>query len=416
MKKMNSILIFLMIWGSFISCDKTMPKPNPCKLNPCDTTTLLGKLDTLWTTPVKDQNNRFILQHIFYSNDKIKVVGTANSQGFIYAFDPITSAKLWENDYTSIYNFPAAGLHLSSNLIVVQNRRDIVALNFITGFEFKHYYQPTGLTANPDGYILGDHYYYVKSDNGYPYAQLLRTHISDFNQWEEVYLLTKAESGTDRPNIDSYNLWIHPHSGDSILIIQHRMALPNRVDVLAWNMRTKEVVWRHDDITKHGNSNHQQIIIHDNKAYFSGGAAFYCFDMFDGEIVWQYNHPSGLVGFLYLKPLILEQENLVIVKDAGNLLLAFDLKNGAIKWQTTESGNYTLGSGSPSYHNGIIYFTNRNLLWAVRASNGDILWSERSDKPLYKTTFNGDVAIDPERKLLYATDETRLFAIKLYGE
>ena len=191
----------------------------------------------------------------------------------------------------------------------------------------------------------------------------------------------------------------------------------NRVDVVAWNMDKKEVVWRHDDLTALGNSNHQQITLHDDKAYFAGATAFYCFDMFTGEILWQFDHPSGINSFLFYRPVIAEDENLIIVKDGGGRFRGFDLETGNVRMFNEGSGHSTVSSGSPIYHDGIIYFTERSRLYAVRVATSETLWEESSSGiPLGPKTFQGELAIDRERGILYATSSDRLFAIRVYED
>src|SRR5690606_1345264 len=134
--------------------------------------------------------------------------------------------------------------------------------------------------ASPDGQLLSDDYYATLRSTDDQKSRLIRTSFDDFDNWKTVYQLNRgSETGNSIPNIQSYNLWINPNSGDSILIFQHRMAIPDRVDVVAYNLRTLEIEWKHENLTKNGNSNHQQIFIHDNKAYFGGSLTFYCFDM-----------------------------------------------------------------------------------------------------------------------------------------
>jgi outer membrane protein assembly factor BamB len=415
MKTIGIIIFFIVSFA----CTKPEVIPvNPCEVNPCDTTTLLGKLDTLWTNFILENQKGIINQGIIFNNHHIilNYVNIGAGAGLaIIDLDNLSEKKFYTKD--DLGDFGNAQIDSLNQNIILQSGGYIALIKFPNGQLLNQHQFTEGWSSNTFGQLLSHNYYISRRNEDESICYLMRSKSDDLNSWETIYTLKKGvDTGNSRPNIQSYNLWIHPQSGDSILIFQHRMALPNRIDVLAWNMKTKEVVWRHDDLSIGKNSNHQQILIVNDKAYFGGGTAFYCFDMLDGEIVWQYNHPSGTNAFGLYKTAYAEAENKIIVKDASDKLFGFNALTGAVDWVRSDAGISSVGSGSPVYYNGIVYYTMQTLLWAVRASDGAILWSERSDKPFYKTSFRGDVAIDPVRKVLYATDETRLFAIKLYGE
>jgi hypothetical protein len=399
------------------SCCKNevcQPEPDPCDVQPChDTSTLLGKLDTLWTTTISGVTGSIYTSNIFLHDSDIILVGFGSSNAFIarYKAESGENKWMWISDETSL---PSSHIHF--NHIITQKERDIYSVSLSNGELLIHYREPIHRSSHSFGQLIGNNYYFTIRHHDDSQAWLIRSHIQNLQSWDTIYTLKKdASINFDRPNIQSYNLWIHPSTGDSILIFQHRML--SRVDVVAWNMDKQEVMWRHDDIAGLGNSNHQQIIIHEEKAYFGAGTTFYCVEMNSGQILWHYDHPSGINSFMLYRPVIAEDENLIIVKDAGGKFTGFDLETGNIRMINDGSGHSTVTSGSPIYHKGIIYFTERSRLYAVRVSTGETLWEERSTgTPFGATSFQGEIAIDRERGILYATSSDKLFAIRVYEE
>ncbi len=212
-----------------------------------------------------------------------------------------------------------------------------------------------GWSANTYGSILGNYYYNSRRSGLHDTCYLIRSKPTDLAQWDTVYTLVKGPAtGDSRPNIQSYNLWIHPHTGDSILIFQHRMAFPERVDVVAYNMNNREIMWKHENITPNGNSNHQQIFIVDNKAFFGGSTIFFAFDLFTGKIIWSFAEPRGKTSFMIHNPSFCYKTNALIVR-GGGYLYSIIPQTGSLNWAIFIDGDGS--SGSPTVHNGIIYIT-----------------------------------------------------------
>jgi len=393
-----------------ISIDPCLENPSDCgDHNPNEL------LDVVWMYPVYAEDTSS------GSNYNLEM----SKQGVVSNISGIQSKKLMLSDFNNgsqIFewtglqssHFSTMSVHQEMDLAIVQYFANIASVNLNTGQLHKQYVLPSGSSANAHGQLIGDHYYFTRTNPSKTLAWLVRSHLNDFSNWETVYTIHTNDVGGSRPNIQSYNLWTDPQTGDEILVFQHRMAFPNRVDVVAYNMTKEEVIWQHDDLTALGNSNHQQIFILDDKAYFSGGTAFYCFDIPTGEILWQFDHPSGINGFGFYKTTYAESANLIIVKDAADRLYAFHPLYGNIVWVTSEVGDSGNTTGSPSYHDGIIYIANSQLK-AFRAINGQMLWDERPPS-ITTTYFRGDVAIDPDRGVLYASDRRYLMAIKLYED
>ncbi|TVR89836.1 MAG: hypothetical protein EA411_01510 [Saprospirales bacterium] len=384
------------------------PNP-PCTDDPSPSK--IGLLDTLWSVPIGDRyvgtNHIEVIDGVVYLS-----VGAS-----IFAYDALSSEELWR------WEDPDLGKHLSFNIcrngktLILQNWSTIASVNLKTGATVKRYTEiEDGYNGAPRGALLGDHYYFVKERSNRSLAIIRRSHKDDLKNWEDLYVLKQGEdTGGSRPNIESYNLWVNPTNGDSVLVFQHRMSIPNRVDVVAFSLNSREILWRHNDINGSGNSNHQQMLVMNDKAYIMAGEVVIAYDMFSGEVVWKHYAHDLALRFMFHKFSYAESINAILVKGNSPRLYGLDPETGAKNLYIEEAGRYSLGAGSPVYHNGIIYYTTYAQFTAARAATGEILWEEDSSMS-YNSGFNGDIGIDEENGLLFAADGYYLYAIRMYGE
>ncbi len=416
----NSKYMIKLFYISFIllgalGCHKP-PPIDPCEVNPasCDTIGPVTKLDIVWKKLVNPDTS-FVLPDL-------KLIST----GLLGNFAPAGNAFLqlhdvdnegavkWRWQELSVDHYSSMGYHAGTDHISVQNRGQMALVRGVSGSTAKMHIEPI-YAGNPFGHILGDHYYYSWTNENDTVAKLLRSHITDFSTWDTLYTVTKSEVGGARPNVQSYNLWVNPKTGDSMLIFQHRMynfQIPKpTVDVVAWNMTQRRVEWRYDDIEPRGQSSVRQVFIHADKAYFQGSNTIYCFDLLNGgEILWYKRYISPSRSFGNSNIVYATAEDLVIFKSDGEFLTAVDPITGVQRW---EIGNAGTGAYPMTYHDGIVYYTTGGSLYAVRASNGEVMWSERSPSRVSNPIFSGTVAVDPERGLLYACDRKYVMAIRL---
>jgi hypothetical protein len=393
----------------------TKPPVEPCDPMPCDSIpdTRLGLLDTLWTTNIDPQTRISLNFGTFYQNGHV-LIG--------YSPDPSSAGLLIVNpdNPTSKNYFITQNVDNFGSMHPVPDRQEMILQTSgwssrigIPDAEHKQQHQFTlGWSSNTFGSVIGQYFFNSRRSENHDTCYLIRASVDDLTRWDTVYTLVQGlQTGDSRPNVQSYNLWIHPQTGDSILVMQHRMAFPTRADVLAFNLSKREVVWKHENLTPDGNSNHQPIFIHDNKAYFGGSKVFYCFDLITGKILWTFDDPEGKTTFMIHKTDFCPTTNSIIVRAGGNLY-SFIPNTGSLNWSVFIDGDSS--SGSPSVYNGIIYITSNLKVMAIRASDGKILWREFENGPKWGTpSFRGDIAIDPERKCFYVVDRLRLYAIKL---
>ena len=398
----------------FISCEKSsLPNPADCPNLPCTdgpVPSKLGKLDTLWSVPFSSGSYR--------PSEHIKVI-----DGVVYfsvgsniiAYNSSNAKELYRWDDPDLGRQSSFEVCTSTMQVIVQSQSRIRSVDLVSGTTIASYHQKIeGYMAGQRGALLGDYYYYTKRKSDRSIAILMRSHKSDLQNWEEIYTLIQGEdTGGSWANIESYNLWINPTNGDSVLVFQHRMSVPNRVDVVAFSLNTREILWRHNDVNTSGNSNHQQMLVMNDKAYIMAAEVVIAYDMFTGEVVWEHFAHDLAIRFMFQKFGFAESINAILVKGNSHRLYGLDPETGEKNLFVDDATFDSVGSGSPTYHNGIIYYTTYGQLHAVRAATGEILWKEDSSMR-HNSGFNGDIAIDKENGVLFAADGYFLYAIRAF--
>ena len=400
----------------FISCEKDpLPDPVDCPNPPCNdepAPSKLGVLDTLWSVPISSNSYR-ATEHI----KLIDGVVYLSSGPSIFALNSSNGKQLYEwndDDFGWQSSFEVCTATMQ---VILQRQSRIRSVDLVLGSTLTSYRQRIdGYWAGQRGALLGDYYYYTKRKSDRSTASLMRSHKNDLQNWEEIYTLIQGEDTRGSwANVESYNLWVNPNNGDSVIVFQHRMAVPDRVDVVAFSLNTREILWRHNDINTSGNSNHQQMLVMNDKAYIMAAEVVVAYDMFTGDVVWEHFDRNRTISFMFHKFEYAESIDALVVKGASPRLYALDPETGQEKLFIEDAGANSVSAGSPTYYNGIVYYITGSYFHAMRVATGEMLWKERSFMNT-NSGFNGDVAIDKENGVLFAADGYFLYAIRAFED
>ena len=416
------LFTILLSWSACTEPIQDIPPCNdtdPCAVDACqpencvEDTTFVG-LDTLWKTNMEGGS----IRHMLMDANNIYVNVLTSESFYIASYDRSTGKRNWKfsNELGSISAFA-----LYEDQIIAQNFNALVALDKETGQELIRHNIRIGKTSTTYGYILGSYYYTSMLKGDESEAYLVRSQASDLQNWEIVYTVTKESVNGSQPDVESTNRWVNPITQDEILVFQHRMAFPNRVDFVAYNLTADSLLWWHEEIDENANSNIRQITISQGRAYFQGTSKLRCFDIATGDLIWETNYGPWNQGgkFFAAGSIVFTASEEIMVIKYGSGLLALNALTGEELWDKNDDDIRNVSSFFMTMYNDIVFFTHpgnglsySGPLWAIRASDGEEIWMKSTD---FTTTgdFNGPVLIDEERLLFYTRHEGNLIAFRM---
>jgi outer membrane protein assembly factor BamB len=370
-------------------------------------------MDTLWSLPLGND----LLKDIILDEDNIYLnMLTSNS------FKVLSISKkgefMWEYSNRSMEVTSSLFLSIQNKRIIGKDYNRIYSLNPVTGQEDLSTIIDLAPPGSAFGYLIDNEYYTSLRLRDESEAYLVKSNVDDLQNWEIVYTLTRDQVDGSRPNIESINKWSHPETGDEILIFQHRMSFPKRIDLVAYNMTADSIYWWHKDIDPEGDSNIDQINISDGKAYYMGHSTVSCYDVESGALIWSHYYPMNSAddrGFILGDMVFTEDKNtMVVIYHEG--MMALNTQTGQELWHKTDD-LWNVGSQLNIYKD-IVFFTHpgdgefySNTLWAIDAHSGEELW-RKSSFDYNVGGFMGPVAIDQEKGVVY-TYGARLYAIQI---
>ena len=396
-------------------CNDTNPcAEDACQPQNCVTDSTFVGLDTLWKKEMEGGS----IRHMLMDENSIYVNVLTSESFYIASYDRKTGIRNWRfsNELGSI-----SSMALYEDRIIAQNWNAVLALNKNTGQKLIRHNIRVGKTSTTYGYVIDSYYYtsMLKADESEAY--LVRSKTTDLQDWKIVYTVTKETVNGSQPGVESTNRWVSPDTQDEILVFQHRMAFPNRVDLVAYNLTADSVLWWHPEIDENGNSNQRQITISQNRAYFQGTSKLRCFDIATGDLIWETHYGPWNQGGKFFGAgsiVFTASEEIMVVKYATGLL-ALNALSGEELWDKNDDDIRNISSFFMTMYNDIVFFTHpgngltySGPLWAIRASDGEELWMKSTD---FVTTgsFSGPVLIDDERLLFYTRHEGNLIAFRM---
>lgn len=417
---------FLLVFAIFsIACCSKEPippnNPTPCLFD-CDD---LSKLEVVWSKPINGNDNNYSNLQPFVYNSSI--IFGATSEGSnnetIYSFDVNTGDYIWKwNDYfssASAFNLTSK-IEVYNNLGVISNNYRDYVISLETGSTVWRYETPAGVSSMPRGSLIGNWIFHPQDVEGAPgtdsIAHMARTSIDNPN-WEIIYTLRRDSTGCD-VNFEPPSLAIATN-GDSLLLFQRRsynfVSGGDRQDLIAFNLKTKSVIWKIDNIAKPYTSSVHPILIKGNIAVFFGGHTVFGINIVNGSIIWTYTGANPELNSLLDASCLIEGDRLY-VKTEGDQMYCLNVNTGVRAWvQIIEwSGQHS----NLIYNNGKIYFTVYEKLYCINAFNGAVIFryrSPNSDRKDQTGRFKGygGLAIDPIAKRMYFADSYYMNCVKL---
>ena len=401
-----------------LGCQKEQLIPTP--IQPTPTT---PKLNILWKVPVlPDTSGHNTLAHTLVNGDVVFGTNFTLPSAFLQLRDGKTGAFKWKFDG---FLYPNEGF-LYNHVFAIQNKviindwHQTYCIDAASGN--KEWLNNVGATGQgePTATVIGDYVYKVNYQGDPPgtyTSSVVRTHYLS-GRWDT--LVTIAAKDSFSQNVMPPTLWVNP-SGDSILIIQDNSLRDNNatphegrydlVNLYAFNLRTRQYNWQREDFEDVWAASHNQPLVDGNRLYIQTTKAVCCVDLVTGLTLWRRNFDWFIQAG---NPV--QHQNLVIVQSDDQGLWGLDKMTGATVWYNPS----TVGTVyKVQCFEGRVYFTSagNSTLYCIDAANGKTIWAERSPNYSSRTpnvSFGwSGVVIDPERKVLFVSDNYYLMCIKL---
>ncbi len=370
-----------------------------------------SKLELVWQRPLSlDTMKTWASILDVRANKLLYKITTPRDPWPLQLCDSEAGAPIWRlnGNRSPCADFSTSDLFVSNNMVIAEDDGDVYAIDYTSG-------QPSWNVVCA-GWTLGStqigDYFYTIQTTGYGFhvssTSLVRTHIqSTFSGWDTLY--TRYAVPDSFPIINFPVLWVNPR-GDSILLFDeaqaHIGAYGGKSYLTALHLKTRKILWQYPDFKGFYN---KPPLVNGDRLYVSGNSMF-CFDLNAGTLLWEKYFPNSAGTS------ILAHQNYLIVESGEIGLLGLDKFTGEVIWNNKDFIWFT---HQLMVSNGIIFFiSGRNMLCAVNAESGATIWEERSPNYINPKTadaiFHGPrMAIDPQRRLLYMTDNYYLMCIKM---
>lgn len=418
MKNTLFALFCILLLSSCKCCEMNDCAPN-CP-EPPDTTITTEKLKILWQQPMNKDTAETISMTPYFHNGNIIYSNLFYVDGyeFIKARNASDGALIWEWEPS----WPGEGIKISrdyqENTMFLSLGGGIYAINLENG---SNRWKEKSIGENEIGLrvsVFGN-YGYTTNSNALikdTVCHLVRRDLQGQYGWDTLFSIVNT---VYRPNLEAPSLYIN-QAGDSLLIFQNRQwafgLSDGRIDLLAFNLRTKALEWKVDDFDPEGNSNIERPLIYQGKIYFQGTKTLYCFNAETGNQLWSFQCPTPNDNLVVSNLLIVE--NTIYLKPSLDATLyGLDINTGA---KIVEVFNTGSGGCQMIYYNNHIYYGSHGTgrLYAINIKTNQKIWDEyppnHSREGKWKgNAFFRDVTIVPEHNCLIADDHYFVMAIKL---
>jgi len=379
----------------------------------------VNNIEVIWTTPLNYPDNRPHLQPLIINN--LLILGATpgiSGNESIYGFDKTTGQKLWEwKDYLNNSNMTTKIGIQGNKAIISYNFRDYV-FDIQTGSTLWRYETPTGLASMPRGNVIGGHIYHawaIENVTEDSIAWLMRSSV-DHPQWDTVFTIQR-ENGYS-VSLEPPVVWMST-AGDSILIFQNRTwnfsTSKGRIDLLAFNLRTKTLNWRKNDLVNTGESSTHPPIIVNNQCIFLGDKTVYSVNLLNGQKQWEYTVSGDPTSNHLLQSSCIIVNNKIYLKTTGGLFSCLNAGTGQLIWKNDNAG---FNPSTLNFHKDKLYYMADHHLYCVDASNGKVLYtldSPNQGGQSHPGIFSNDggLVIDPVTNLMYFADSYYATCIKV---
>jgi outer membrane protein assembly factor BamB len=396
MQKIVKIILFFIIGISSCTPDNDMP---PVKPVPQEEEKSSLKERILWSTSIMKDSSFMLIKYLRMSNDKAVFVRSKGGwENTVVAVELSTGKILWEWGNPEVLSgYTITSLSIWEDKVILDQFGDIHIIDLNTGQTlWQNIVYQTGVCGDPRVGLVNDQIYYSISECGPApkFNYMLRTPITHF-QPDTIFKI--AQITTPDPDsgwitgVEPPRVWMNTN-GDSILIFQARSfklgVLKDKVDLYAFNLKTRSLKWHLRDFVKEDNSSILPGVIEENRFYFCGAKSLHCIDLNNGNIIWRHEFVEFDENNFSTGPTI--WNDMVILHPRAEKLYSFNKYSGNINWTIDE-----LGLIGPESHidilNGVATYLCAPYLVEIDCNNGKLLSKEKT--PNKFRNFNNDFEV-----------------------
>lgn len=394
-----------------LSCHK---EPMPCEFPECnqDSIPTNDSMKLLWESVINPNGNSTFAD-LYLKDDHLIINNSLNVPSANILFLDTTSKEIkWEwkeriSDKFQTFTFDDENIYLKDG-------RELFSIDIMLGSTQWSLMEPVEI--NPRGSLIGENFYLCAWTNGSgdrTIAELRRINKNTGIEWESIILLDRNELNNFTAFIESPNLWMHPNTNDSILIIPVRMVEFDknlrRSDLIAFNLRTREILWQVEDFI--GIVSVDQPLIHNGHVFVKNDNEIFAFNLIDGSLAWNFKETSQWANYGG-GHLQLIDEKLIVADHNGTVIFALDPSSGSTIWRHDEQFGFASGEHE------IIHYKNYIIIGSHTKLD---VFDVRDGKHVYKIRntvrrFRGRMALDEANRKLYVSENSQIVAYKLPEE
>ncbi len=404
-------LIFLFGLLFMLSCHK---EPIPCDVPECNSDTILdkGSIKLLWVSEINPNGNRTFAD-LYLKNENLIINNNFNTPvANILYFDTTSKEVKWEwnevdSEYYQTFTF-------DNNDIFIKEQRGLYSIDIESGIT--NWSLVDTVVLNPRGALLGDYFYlcsWVNTPVSLSIANFRRVNKIEGQAWETLLTFDKVDFDNFSTVFESPNLWMHPNTNDSILIIPVRMVEFDRnlrrSDLIAFNLNTREIMWQVEDFTPIVSVD--QPIIHNGHVFVKNTREIFAFNLMNGSLVWKHTETNQWANYGGGRLQVID-DKLVLGEISGSVVYALDPMTGNVIWRHEKDFGFATCKSDIVHYKNYIIIANFDKLDVFDVRDGKYVYMVRNTV----RRFRGRMALDEANRKLYVPEESQIVAYELPEE
>ena len=410
----NFIILGLMIF--VCSCSKTDDIVDLCIFPPCDPPEEMNTENFCFAVP-HHEDTLLCGSMIPIAGEKVVIFSDLfchinPERSIVSGYDKFTGEKLWtwDDHKNFIFGLYKSGYH--DGIFVFKNSQYTWGIDELSGkVLWAKNIEDGGGFGDPRMGFFGDRMFYGNYGPGlFPASGcLVRASIYSGEIEQTLFCKFGLNFGGFGPSFESYTLWENEKGEEIIFVSSRSKAIEGnykeRDDILAYNITMDSMWWEKWDVTlgTEGGSI-SKFTIYDDKLYYKSAFSIHCFNLFNGDKLWQTDIRSiDPIAGASFNPLLIINDQLFLL---GKYIIVLDPQTGFLLYTTEDQYHCNFPKNAIEYENKIIYHNSGGLA-CFDPKYHKVIWSfgpPFDRKPGYSPYYDWGLELDRENKRIYASD------------